>query len=108
MNNPKYIYYYENGQISSEYYYLNDKIHREDGPAIIYYYYNGQISYEYYYLNDNRHRENGPAYIHYHKNGKIDYEEYYLNNVIYAKSNSETFQQDLKKYHSMVKLKSFW
>jgi hypothetical protein len=37
-------------------YYLNNKLHREDGPAIEYA--NGNKS---YYLNDLLHREDGPA-----------------------------------------------
>ena len=108
MDNPKYIYYYENGQIQSEYYYLDGKYHREDGPAIIYYYDNGQISYEYYYLNNKCHRENGPAIIYYCRDDKIEHESYYLNGILYAKSDSISFKEDLKKYHAMVRLKSFW
>ena len=87
---PAIIYYYDNGQILSEHYFLNGKHHREDGHTIIYYYQNGKIEREFYYLNDKRHRENGPAYIHYHKNGKIDYEEYYLNN-------KNCYKQDLDR-----------
>ena len=75
---------------------------------IIYHHENGKIASESYYLNGNLHREDGPAYIHYHKNGNISSENYFLNDVLYAKNSSETFQQDLKKYHVMVKLKSFW
>ena len=107
MIKPEFSYY-SNGQIKSEQYFLNGKYHRENGPAFIFYYKNGKISYEYYYLNNKCHRENGPAYISYYRDGKIEREDYYLNNVFFTKSNSETFQQDLKKYHSMVKLKSFW
>ena len=39
-----------------KYWYLNDKVHREDGPAIEYA--NGT---KYWYLNDKYHREDGPA-----------------------------------------------
>ena len=104
---PALISYYENGEIASELYLLNDKWHREDGPTYIRYYENGNIYFEHYYLNDKRHRENGPAIIDYY-DSKIRSESYYLNNILYANSNSETFQQDLKKYHAMVRLKSFW
>ena len=72
------------------------------------YYSNGQIQYEQYFLNDKIHREDGPAYISYYQNGKIQYEDYYLNDILYAASDSKTFQQDLEKYHAMVRLKSFW
>ena len=37
--------------------YLNDKLHREDGPA-----YEGANGDKYWYLNDKLHREDGPAY----------------------------------------------
>ena len=36
--------------------YLNDKLHREDGPAIEY-----ADGTKYWYLNDKLHREDGPA-----------------------------------------------
>ena len=107
MTNPV-IEYYENGNISSEHYYLNGKYHREDGPAIISYYLNGQIQSEDYCLNGQYHREDGPAIIFYYRDGKIQYEDYYLNDIIYATSDSISFKEDLEKYHVMVKLKSFW
>jgi len=44
---------YDNGDKS---WYLNDELHREDGPAIEWA--NGDKS---WYLNDERHREDGPA-----------------------------------------------
>ena len=46
--------------------YLNGKLHREDGPAIEYA--NGEKQ---WYLNDKLHRENGPA-IEY-TNGRTEY-----------------------------------
>ena len=114
MNNPKITYHDNdndngNGNVSSESYYINGKLHREDGPALIFYYYEkGNILSEYYYLNGKRHREDGAAYIYYYQDGNIYYEAYYLNGIHYTNSDSETFQQDLEKYHSMVRLKSFW
>ena len=77
-------------------------------PICSCYYDNGQIQYEGYYLNNKSHREDGPAFISYYRDGKIQYEHYYLNSIHYANSSSETFQQDLEKYHAMVRLKSFW
>jgi hypothetical protein len=44
---------YANGD---KYWYLNDKLHREDGPAVEY-----ADGRKYWYLNDKRHREEGPA-----------------------------------------------
>jgi antitoxin component YwqK of YwqJK toxin-antitoxin module len=43
MKNGCYKYYYLNGNILCEKYYLNDKLHREDGPAEIYYDKNGEL-----------------------------------------------------------------
>ena len=34
------------------YHYINDKLHRIDGPAIIWYYENGNIEKEEYWIND--------------------------------------------------------
>ena len=53
--------------------------HRSDGPAYIYYYLNGNIDREYYYLYGKNHREMGPASILYCENGDIRREYYYLN-----------------------------
>jgi hypothetical protein len=40
----------------SKHWYLNDKLHRKDGPAIDY-----STGYKSWYLNGKRHREDGPA-----------------------------------------------
>jgi hypothetical protein len=44
---------YPNG---TKHWYLNGKLHREDGPAI-----ESADGTKYWYLNDKRHREDGPA-----------------------------------------------
>lgn len=44
--------YYDNGQIELQRYYLNDKLHNENGPAHIEYYENGNLNYEKYYIDD--------------------------------------------------------
>jgi len=50
----------KNGMTTNKYgdktWYVNDKIHREDGPAIEF-----ASGYKVWYLNDKRHREDGPA-----------------------------------------------
>ncbi len=74
-----YRKYYKDGSIGYERYCLNDKLHREDGPAYIGYNKDGSIRYEMYYLNGKQHREDGPASINYSIDGSIDYEIYYLN-----------------------------
>jgi hypothetical protein len=52
MNKPK-VKVNTNG---SKVWYLNGKLHREDGPA-----YEGANGTKYWYLNDKLHREDGPA-----------------------------------------------
>jgi len=44
------------GSDGTKYYYVNNHLHREDGPAIEYI--NGE---KHWYKNDLRHREDGPA-----------------------------------------------
>ncbi len=75
---PK-ITYWDNDQKSTEEYYLNGKLHREDGPAYQYWHKNGQKKFELYYLNGNYHREDGPAEQWWHNNGQKQSEIYYLN-----------------------------
>ncbi|MBD3198235.1 MAG: hypothetical protein GF317_24510 [Candidatus Lokiarchaeota archaeon] len=43
--------YYKNGQKKYEYWYLDGKLDRKDGPAVQCWYENGQKWYEYWYLN---------------------------------------------------------
>ena len=52
MNKPK-VKVNTNGD---KHWYLNGKLHREDGPACEY-----ADGTKYWYLNDERHREDGPA-----------------------------------------------
>jgi len=92
MENPKIkilskrrfiqIWYNQNGTIESRHYYLDNKLHRKDGPAIIYYDNNGNIRTKTYYLNGVKHRTDGPAIIKYYQN-QICEELYYLNNELH-------------------------
>jgi hypothetical protein len=43
-------------KFGSKFYYLNDKYHREDGPAVEF-----SDGSKYWYINGKRHREDGPA-----------------------------------------------
>jgi len=90
----KEVWYYTDGTTQQEVHRLNDKAHREDGPADIWYYEDGTISREYYYLNGKYHREDGPAIIGYYKDGTISREYYYLNSKELTK---EQFEQHLLK-----------
>ena len=68
----------ENGQIRSECFYLNDKLHNEHGPAERAWYENGQLLREYFYLNDKFHNEHGPAKRVWYENGHLLCEYFYL------------------------------
>jgi len=61
-----------------EYYNQQDQRHREDGPAVIWYYKDGSIDCEDYFINDQYHREDGPEYIRYKKDGSIRWEVHAL------------------------------
>ena len=80
MSKPK-KYYYKDGSISDEKWYINDKLHRTDGPAVIYYYENGSIYSEEWWVNGKFHRTDGPAYIQYRYNGDtvFKYEQWWVN-----------------------------
>jgi hypothetical protein len=58
-------YKYEDG----EYWYLNGKWHREDGPAVIY-----SDGHQEWWVNGKCHREDGPAVI-----GSNGYQEWWVN-----------------------------
>ena len=51
--------------------YLNNQLHREDGPAVEW-----SDGDKYWYLNGKRHREDGPAYI-----GSNGHKEWWINGV---------------------------
>jgi len=53
---------------------IDGNVEKEEG-----YYSNGQKKYESYYINDKHHREDGPAVQRWYENGKKEYEEYWLN-----------------------------
>jgi hypothetical protein len=57
--------------------YLNDMIHREDGPAVE----STTNRYKKWYLNDKLHREDGPAI-----ESRYGYKSWYLEGVNYTKS----------------------
>jgi antitoxin component YwqK of YwqJK toxin-antitoxin module len=97
INNPL-VEFYENGQKKSEYWYLNGKRHREDGPAIQKWFENGQKRYEEWYLNGKSHREDGPAYQHWYENGQKSRESWYLNDKEYYLR--EEWINELKKIGS--------
>ena len=71
------------GAIIHQWWRLNGKWHREDGPAHIDYYESGAVRYQEWSLNGKRHREDGPAVIRYHKSGAIKSQQYWWNGTKY-------------------------
>ena len=103
MKPKKHVVYYPGTKKKyREWYTLNDKRHREDGPASIHYYKNGNIKMEYYYINGKRHREDGPSDIYYYENGNISSEYYYINGNIqyewYYINGKELTKHEFNKY----------
>ena len=118
MKTGKYIedgieYWYLNGKrhrtdgpaiiyhSGSQYWYLNDKLHRTDGPAVIY-----PDGTQYWYLNGKYHRTDGPAVTYPNRNQK-----WYLND---KEVNEDTFNllltctiEDLGKYFFSPKYKDY-
>ena len=72
----------------SKYWYLNGKLHREDGPAIEH-----SSGDKYWYLNDELHREDGPA-IEYASGTKF----WYLN----GKFSKDEWEKRIKKTHNII------
>jgi len=85
---PAVIAYYESGNKKLGSYYLNGKLHREDGPAVIAYYESGNKKLGSYYLNGKLHREDGPAVIWYSQSGEI-FDDYYINGEYLTKDEFE-------------------
>jgi len=67
-------------EYGDKYYYVNNVLHREDGPAVEWH-----DGYKAWYVNGKRHREDGPAVER--PNGNKDW---YLNNKFYGYNNEFT------------------
>jgi hypothetical protein len=81
----------ETNEYGDKRWYLNGKLHREDGPACEYA--NGS---KFWYLNDQLHREDGPAY-----EAAYGYKQwYYHGKYLNCQTNEEFFR--------LLKLKAFW
>ena len=78
MKNP-IITYYESGEPWIKEWYLNDQLHRIDGPASIVYYLSGKVRFIEWWRNSKRHRTDGPAYIGRYETGEIYDCEWFLN-----------------------------
>jgi len=64
-------------------YWINNKLHREDGPAVIVYYEDGQIKRIEYWVNNQLHKLDGPAFIWYKENGTVEEESYFVDGKRY-------------------------
>jgi hypothetical protein len=71
-------------------YYLNDLLHREDGPAVEW-----TDGYKAWLINGEHHREDGPAIEWENGNGKL---EYFLNDEKYSK---QDYWKEIKKRKSL-------
>jgi hypothetical protein len=72
----------------SKNYYLNDMLHREDGPA-----FENKYGHKEWWINDELHREDGPA-VEYPDGDK----DYHLNNIEYSEQN---YWKELKRRKSL-------
>lgn len=68
-------------RVGNKYWYLNDKLHRENGPAIEY-----VVGSYYWYLNGKVHRENGPAIELVNYVSGTKHRCWYLNDERYSES----------------------
>jgi len=92
----KRIVTYHNGDVYEKlltrdlnvFYYKNQLLHREDGPAIEYY--NGD---KHWYINGWHHRVNGPAIL-YHDGSK----EYYINGQLHREDGPAYINQEIESY----------
>jgi hypothetical protein len=66
------------GSVEWESWWLDDALHREDGPAHTKYRPNGSIESESWYLSGKLHREDGPAWIEYRRDGSVESESWWL------------------------------
>lgn len=67
--------YYKNGNVSQRCLQSQDKKYAK----VFCYYSNGNIKSKFYYKDEELHKDNGPAYIEYNMDGNITNKEFYLN-----------------------------
>ena len=83
-----------------------DKVicHRIDGPASIWYYKDGSVWRESYYIHNQSHRIDDPAVIWYHSNGSILDTRYYINDKCYIKEEYDNLINEMKALPKSLKL----
>ena len=70
---------YENIHVKA--WWVNDTLHRVDGPAMIMYFKDGRIYEELWYKNGNLHRVDGPASILHNNPHLIETQSWYINKI---------------------------
>ena len=76
--NPK-IEYHSNGVVKTERYYLNGKLHRDDGPAYQYWNDQGTLIFEVYAIDGVNYNSLEKYYRELYKMGLISREELFIN-----------------------------
>ena len=84
------------GKKLDEDHYVNEKLHREDGPASISWYGNDIAAFESYYINGLLHRLDGPAYTQRNPNGKIVNQQYWVNGEQIPVNSPQEFKRFVK------------
>ena len=80
-------WFYENGRLWIQSWWLNSQRHRQNGPAIEQFDENGQLRSQSWWLNGQRHRVNGPAREWFDENGQLVHQKWYLNGQRLSKEN---------------------
>ena len=84
MNENVIYEYFDTGEVFRKLYYIDQKLHKENGPAITEFSKDGKINIEAYFINDNYHRKNGPAVVLYYSNERIEYSFWFFNAKEYS------------------------
>lgn len=68
--------------LTTEFYYVNDLLHRKNEPAVLVYNKDNFVIKKEYWLNGKLHRDDGAAIIYYNEEKKCELKFYYLNDKI--------------------------
>lgn len=70
--------------------------HKIDGPALQYWYSDGIINSQFYFIDGKHHRLDGPSYISYDESGVTISKEYWINGEEIDCSSDEEFKKIVK------------
>jgi len=71
------------GILEAYYYYCDNELHREDGPAAVWFYKTGIIETQIWCKNGKIHREDGPAHERFYPNGGLKFCSYNFNSELH-------------------------